>query len=183
MPAVTPYIYAGAAAVETTAAAYPTTAAVVGGIAETAAECSLTGGGCGFADYFVGGATAGIAHRLSPANPLQQDQNISRDAPDAIDWRGRSVGNTPGQNARVQADALDASIQGALDIRINQHQVNALGQRVGINRPDLQYTLNGQRYYVEYERFAPPQGRGSLHEQRILNNDPLGAVITSIIPH
>jgi hypothetical protein len=55
---------------------------------------------------------------------------------------------------------------------VNQQQVNAAGQRVGINRPDLQYTLNGDRYYTEYEGLANP--RGAAHELRILSNDPLG---------
>jgi hypothetical protein len=43
---------------------------------------------------------------------------------------------------------------------------------VGINRPDLQYTLNGVRHYEEFET-------GSLaaayeHLPRIMANDPLG---------
>ncbi|RMG91888.1 MAG: hypothetical protein D6706_17755 [Chloroflexi bacterium] len=68
-PAVTPYLYSAAATAQTTyvaaTAAYPTTAAVVGGVAETAAECAMTGGGCSVADYVIGGATAGLSHRLS----------------------------------------------------------------------------------------------------------------------
>jgi hypothetical protein len=51
---------------------------------------------------------------------------------------------------------------------------------VGINRPDLQYTLNGQRYYVEYE--GPANPRGALHRAWILANDP-GAIVTlRIVP-
>jgi hypothetical protein len=48
--------------------------------------------------------------------------------------------------------------------------VNALGERVGINRPDLQYTLNGRRYYYEYE--GPGNPRGAAHEARLRANDP-----------
>ena len=60
--------------------AYPTTTAVVGGLAETAGECALTGGGCTTLDYVVGGATAGAAPRIStPSNSssgrLQYDAN------------------------------------------------------------------------------------------------------------
>ncbi len=61
---------------------------------------------------------------------------------------------------------------GAEDIRLNQQQVNAEGVRVGINRPDLQYTLNNQRYYEEYETSASM--RGPAHIERILANDQLG---------
>ncbi|MDO4898247.1 MAG: hypothetical protein Q3965_02960, partial [Rothia sp. (in: high G+C Gram-positive bacteria)] len=55
------------------------------------------------------------------------------------------------------------------DIRIDQQQVNAAGQRVGINRPDLQYTLEGKRYYIEYDRSS--SGRGPHHAARIKAND------------
>ncbi|WP_151199548.1 hypothetical protein [Cryobacterium sp. LW097] len=62
------------------------------------------------------------------------------------------------------------------DVRVNQHQVNIAGERVGINRPDLQYTLDGKRYYVEYDR--PRCGnplvsrRGDAHAHRLRANDP-----------
>lgn len=50
----------------------------------------------------------------------------------------------------------------------------------GVNRPDLQYTLNGQRYCVEYEGLANP--RGALHQARILANDPGANFILTIEP-
>jgi len=52
---------------------------------------------------------------------------------------------------------------------------------VGVNRPDLQYTLNGQRYYIEYERSAT-LGRGAEHEERIKANDPTAIVIIKFVP-
>lgn len=67
-----------------------------------------------------------------------------------------------------------AAAQGARDIRVNQQQVNAAGERVGANRPDLQYTLNDERYYVEYDRLS--SNRGPAHEARIRANDPNGEV-------
>ncbi len=74
------YAYAGAAAIETAAAAYPATAAAVGGVAETAVECSMTGGGCGVADYAVGAITAGVAHRLSnPCHSFSADTVVLTD--------------------------------------------------------------------------------------------------------
>ena len=62
-------------------------------------------------------------------------------------------------------------------IRVNQQQVNALGQRVGVNRPDLQYTApSGNRVYIEYDNATPSawpnSPRGPGHGQRILANDP-----------
>lgn len=69
------------------------------------------------------------------------------------------------------------SCAGANDFRVNQQQVNAAGQRVGINKPDLQYTrADGVRIYVEYDNVTPstfpntPRGPG--HADRILANDP-----------
>jgi hypothetical protein len=68
-PALTTYGTVAVAQVQTTvvaaAAAHPTAAAAVGGLVETAVECSMTGGGCGAADYAVGALTAGVSHRLS----------------------------------------------------------------------------------------------------------------------
>lgn len=62
------------------------------------------------------------------------------------------------------------------DIRINQVQSDGMGATLGRNRPDLQYTLDGKRYYVEWDkpRCADPTTtlRGDDHAQRILNNDP-----------
>jgi hypothetical protein len=72
---------------------------------------------------------------------------------------------------RLKASGVDVR-----DVRVNQTQVDASGNRVGINRPDLQYTIDGKRYYVEYDkpRCGNPSAskRGDAHAQRILNNDP-----------
>jgi hypothetical protein len=59
------------------------------------------------------------------------------------------------------------------DVRVNQQMVNAILRRVGINRPDIQYTLDGERYYVEIE--GPANPRGAAHQARIRANDPLVA--------
>jgi RHS repeat-associated protein len=106
---------------------------------------------------------------------LPQDIAVNPIPPSAKNWVGRTVGRTPAQNKQVQIDAAEAARQGATDIRINQHQVNAAGRRVGINLPDLQYTLRGKRYYVEYDR--PPAPRAVPHKTRLKANDPKGKVI------
>jgi len=58
---------------------------------------------------------------------------------------------------------------GATDVRVNQEQVTSALVRVGRNRPDLQFTLNGRRYYVEWD--TPSSGRGPFHAGRIFAND------------
>lgn len=57
-----------------------------------------------------------------------------------------------------------------MTIRTNQQQVNVDGKHVGKNRPDLQYTYNGKRYYEEYD--TPASKRGVPHLDRVLSNDP-----------
>jgi hypothetical protein len=61
---------------------------------------------------------------------------------------------------------------------VNQQQVTASGRRVGINRPDLQYTNRfGVRVYVEYER-RTRRGiiRGKAHARRLRANDPFSII-------
>jgi len=53
---------------------------------------------------------------------------------------------------------------------VNQTQSNALGNALGLNRPDIQFTFNNKRYYIEIE--APGSNRGPAHKKRIANNDP-----------
>lgn len=74
---------------------------------------------------------------------LSQDIAVSPVAPRALVFE-RSIGRTS-HNRAIQEEIAGLP-RAAADIRVNQQQVNAMGQRVGINRPDLQYTLNGQRF-------------------------------------
>jgi hypothetical protein len=106
---------------------------------------------------------------------LLQDINVNPTAP-PVRALNRPIGQSPTQNAAMQADIAAARAQGATDIRVNQQQVNAAGQRVGTNRPDLQYTdANGRRVYVEYDTTSSTRGPG--HQTRILANDPNSTVI------
>ncbi|MDZ8171635.1 hypothetical protein [Microbacterium xanthum] len=120
----------------------------------------------------AGAQNASVSLRGSSSNAntdtrAAQDIAVNPAAPRALGL-DRSIGRAS-HNQALQAD-IAALPRGVTDIRVNQQQVNALGQRVGINRPARQYTLNGQRYYVEYEGLANP--RGALHEARIFANDP-----------
>ena len=108
---------------------------------------------------------------------LPQDVNVGSKAPRAL-GTGRSIGRAS-HNAALQNDIAKLP-KNATDIRVNQQQVNAAGQRVGINRPDLQYTVNGTRYYIEYE--GPANPRGAAHMARILANDPKARFLLRIVP-
>jgi hypothetical protein len=116
-----------------------------------------------------------------PAAPrLPQDVAVNPRAPTAMNTN-RPVGRSPTQNAQVQRDIADIRAANGRDIRVNQQQVNANGQRVGVNRPDLQYTdANGRRINIEYD--TPSSTRGPGHQTRILSNDPSSVVILKTVP-
>lgn len=121
------------------------------------------------ADHGPNSARPGDNDRAARA---ERDVSVSPTAPRALGLN-RSIGRAS-HNRALQEDIAGLP-RNATDIRVNQQQVNAQGQRVGINRPDLQYTVNGQRYHVEYEGLSNP--RGAMHQARILANDP-GAIFT-----
>jgi hypothetical protein len=75
---------------------------------------------------------------------------------------------------------VDLTSRGATDFRVNQQQVNVDGVRVGVNRPDLQYSMNGQRHHEEWD--TPSSGRGPGHREPILANDPSRTVKLFIVP-
>jgi hypothetical protein len=136
-------------------------------------------------DDRVADAVVEVNKRRAEAAPrraqgrLQQDIDAETyDIPEASE--ASTIGTSPAQEAQLRADIAKAKALGATDIRVNQAQVNASEKMVGINRPDLQYTLNGQRYYIEYEREDP--GRGPIHTSRIKANDPSAIVEVKIIP-
>lgn len=52
--------------------------------------------------------------------------------------------------------------------------------RVGISGPDLQYTLNGQRYYVEYQTSSIQDAWAYMG--RIMANDPAVIFIPRWVP-
>jgi RHS repeat-associated protein len=109
---------------------------------------------------------------------LPRDANVNPKAPDPKDV-ARPIGASARQNAQCQADAEAARAQGAEHIRVNQQQLDGHGVRVGINRPDLGYTLGKQRTNIEYD--TPSSGRGAAHETRILDNDPNAIVVLKVI--
>jgi RHS repeat-associated protein len=113
----------------------------------------------------------GRARGTAVAERLPQDIGVNPEPPPAKRLN-RPIGLSATQNAAVQRDIVELQAMRASDIRVNQQQVNAAGVRVGTNRPDLQYTLDGKRFYVEYERPGSPRWPG--HQARLEANDPAG---------
>jgi hypothetical protein len=117
-----------------------------------------------------------------PAGPrLPQDVSVNPDVPD-LRPTSRPISPDPRQNAQLQRDIEYLKNElGAENIRVNQQQVKFRnGERVGINRPDLQFDYNGRRYDVEYD--SASSGRGPAHQKRLTDNDPQAEVILIIIP-
>jgi RHS repeat-associated protein len=111
---------------------------------------------------------------------LPQDVAVAgRDAP-PVKSLFRPISRSASQNQQLWQDVRVLVARRAGDIRVNQQQVDINGLRVGINRPDLQYTLNGQRFYVEYETQSYEDAL--LHGPRIMANDPLGGFIPRWVP-
>lgn len=87
---------------------------------------------------------------------------------------GRPISRSITQNHwKDQRVAYLRSID-ASEIRVDQQQVNFAEERVGINRPDIQYSHGSRRYYEEVDRSN--SNRGKDHANRILANDPDGIV-------
>jgi RHS repeat-associated protein len=105
---------------------------------------------------------------------LPQDKNVDP-TPPPVKETNRPIGTSSTQNARLQQDIGTLKAMGADNFRVNQHQVNVKNVRVGINRPDCQFTLNNKRFYLEYETTGST--RGPVHAARIQANDPKSTVI------
>jgi hypothetical protein len=117
---------------------------------------------------------------VAPGPRLPQDVAVKPTVPGEL-LTDRPVSSSPTQNAQIRADTQYLRDIGATDIRVNQQQLTSgNGQRVGINRPDLQFDYNGRRYHVEYE--TPTSGRGPGHQSRIISNDPNAEIILLIVP-
>jgi hypothetical protein len=117
---------------------------------------------------------------VASAPRLPQDAAVSPKVP-KLQPVTRPIGPSPSQNAQLQADIQFLETLGAKNIRVNQQQITVRnGQRVGINRPDLQFDYMGRRYHVEYD--TPTSGRGSGHQSRITSNDPNAEIILLIVP-
>lgn len=113
-------------------------------------------------------------------NSRKANNGNSGDGPNAP--RGNN-GNGPVHGGSKHNDAVDQDIQdmkdkGYTDIRKNQAQVDAQGNKVGNNRPDSQGTRpDGKREYREQDT---DPNRSTQHGETIKRNDPSGICILSI---
>jgi hypothetical protein len=124
-------------------------------------------------------AVGGTRYTGTAATVRTLDANVSRGAP-AVRALDRAISRSATQNQVMQDDISALQKLGARDFRVNQQQVTAAGERVGVNRPDLQFTHDGQRYYVEYDR--PPPVRALNHGARLMANDPKGITLLKTVP-
>lgn len=114
------------------------------------------------------------AETNAAAKRLPQDIRVSSTPPAALPT-DRPIGLSPTQNAAAQSRIRELEAQGYRDIRVNQQQLNARGERCGVCRPDIQATSpTGQRVYIELDRVT--SNRGPVHERRLRANDPDGTV-------
>ena len=112
-----------------------------------------------------------VASAGKAAKRLAQDARVNPKAPILKDTV-RPISKSPSQNAFKDQLVEELEKMDARDVRVDQQQVNYTGKRVGINRPDVQWSSNGKRYYLELERPGSP--RGQMHVDRIRANDPSG---------
>jgi hypothetical protein len=118
--------------------------------------------------------------RVAPGSRLPQDVAVKPHAPRELTTK-RPISSSPSQNAQIQVDTQYLQDIGATNIRVNQQQLKLNNsQRVGVNRPDLQFDYNGRRYHVEYD--TPTSGRGPGHQSRLTSNDPDAETILLIVP-
>jgi hypothetical protein len=122
---------------------------------------------------------ANAVHSLAVAfgvDALSKSWNIYNAAPPANGGNAAPHG-APDHDQAIDDKSAEVSDQGATDIRKNQAQVDAQGNKVGTNRPDLQWTdVNGNRNAQEWGR-----SDGRLQQQKggILCNDPSCTVTTT----
>jgi RHS repeat-associated protein len=84
-------------------------------------------------------------------------------------------GSAPQHGGTVHNDRIDKWAQkvnqpgsGVSDVRKNQQQVDINGNRVGTNRPDLQFNKGGKHYNLEWDNSARASAR---HRRVVTRND------------
>ena len=138
----------------------------------------MGGGGAGgrYGGAFSGGSQTTYfppSRQATQSSPLSQDAAVKGSKAPPLLHTSRPIAKNSTQNQDVQRDIGILRRLGAIDIRVNQRQVDASGNLCGINRPDLQFILRGVRYYVEYEG----QGNGGVRISRVRANNPAGMCI------
>ena len=111
---------------------------------------------------------------------LQGGLNLGSYSPNPLSWidpwgwacanngNAKKHGGTA-HNQMIDDVIADARAQGATNIRKNQQQVDVNGSKVGTNRPDVQYDLNGKHHNVEIDT---TKAGSTGHQNTIPKNDP-----------
>ena len=117
------------------------------------------------------------ASQVPPADsPAAQADK--RTAPPANNGDSKPHGS-PEHDAAVNGDIQDMRDNGYTDIRKNQAQVDAQGNKVGDNRPDAQGTRpDGTREIREQDR---DPARSRQHGDQIRANDPNAVCILGLL--
>ena len=124
----------------------------------------------------------GVASAASPGNrraPSSAGVEIASGHPLAAKGPPPNGGNGPQHGGMVHNDAIDTEVQklqgddSVSNIRKNQQQVDANGNKVGTNRPDIQYDQGGVHHAVEFDTIP---SNGTRHAQVIQGNDPAANV-------
>ena len=150
--------------------------AVAGGIAIGGGATVASGGAAAGVAVPAGAAISG-AGALAVGTGVALMSNTAKNAsqgynrgngPKPNDGKGAPHGN-PDHNAKID-DKIKSLRKGeATDIRKNQAQVDVNGNKVGNNRPDVQYNKNEVHYNYEVDRSAT---NNAAHERVIRKNDP-----------
>jgi len=149
------------------------TDAAVGGVVAAPATA-----GASLAITATGAAVAaeGMFTVSNAVRNLAEGNNFG-EAPKPNDGNAKPHGNAE-HNAKVDQKINEAKEQGATNVRKNQQQTDVNGNKVGTNRPDVQYDQNGQHYNHEVDRNA---SNSQKHVETIRKNDPNSNITTDII--
>jgi hypothetical protein len=163
-----------------TCVVFGTGAAVFGGYAATGgAVASGTGVGALVA---VGGVAISAEGSFMVINATQNLMNGNqygeeKKGPAPNDGNAASHGNSD-HNQKIDDHIQSAKEQGATNVRKNQKQVDINGNKVGDNRPDAQYDLEGKHINYEVDRSST---NSQNHVNKIKQNDPNAEIQKDII--
>lgn len=134
---------------------------------------------------FVPGGAGTALKVYRAADKIGDAANISKQGQKAKEigsYIKPNGGNAKPHGGQKHNSAIDKYIEDmpakAKNIRKNQAQVDINGNKVGTNRPDVQYDLNGQHYNVEFD--THPEN-GLKHQQTVQANDPNAKVILKTV--
>lgn len=130
------------------------------------------------AGLVVGGA--GVAAKVArTAKAIRASRTVAAAAAPAANLGQSKPHGSPAHDARLRKIAASMRGKGWEDVRVNQWQVNASGQLVGANRPDVSgiHPRTGRRVNVEVDTRASSSAE---HQRVVTGNDP-DAVNTFII--